>query len=207
MGRFWSAMKSVWQAITSAPRWVWERCERTGMMVLRTFLAPVEVLFDGTAPRHMQIPMDIGEGLQQILSPNRQTESETIRRVAAQFLIDEIQEKDVNALPQRVARWLSLMENRELAKIMASDHHQIEAHVYGQEEILDVLGFSKKAMDQRIADIEDAERRDQEAAAEHKRRMNEIDRQARSLEYAQRRRREAEDKAKIVSGLTPSYGV
>lgn len=207
MGRFWSAMTSVLRAMATARRWVWERCERTGALVARTIFAAVDVMLSGTGPGYMPIPEDPDAEPEQYLEENRQTQSMTIKKVAAQLLRDEPQEKDVSKLPKRVALWLACMETRELARLMASDHNQIEAHVYGEKCIPELLQFTQRHINERLAQKEDAEAQAAVEAAESKRRIEELDRTTRELEYSQRRRRAAIEDAEIVPSLTPGYGV
>lgn len=208
MGRFAAVMKSVLRALGKTGLHVWERCERTGMILFRAMTAPVEALLYGTADGHMLVPFSTEETFEDNFPLHRGVESSDIKRLAAKIIASDVEERDVCAVPERILRWMTVMNKRELSRIIGATHHQLESHVYGHKKMEGVLEFRKSAVDARAEELAKQELADREERKERKLRMEESERLMREIEYRRERSRRADEEFELEHGHPRlGYGV
>lgn len=206
MKSIFAAMSAILRAIGNSTRWVYERCQRTGNLIGRLVMAPFQIAAG----------MDPNNSVTYPIAPeNPYEDAETakipvdlIKRIATQLLVNELNKDDAKALPRKVARWLSVLDRKELARVVCASHKQLESHLFGHSPGIDfVVPFTAEAIEGRKKDLLAEERMRRAETAERKRRLEKSKRPSRQIEEGARRlkRNREED---LAAGLpVPGYGV
>lgn len=206
MKSIFAAMSAVLRAIGNSTRWVYERCQRTGNMIGRLVMAPFQIAA-GLDPN--------GSVAYPIAPENPNEDAETakvpadlIKRVATQLLVNELNKDDAKALPRKVARWLSVLDRKELARVVCASHQQLESHLFGHKPGIDfVVKFSGEAIEERKKEMLAEERMKRAEEAERKRKLEKSERLSRQIEENARRLKRSREEG-LEAGLpVPGYGV
>lgn len=202
MGRFWSVMKSVLRAMASAPRWVWRQCRESGKLVLEALVMPIDMLMGNTGVATIdKVPeADTLENT----TYERLAGVSVVKKVATQILGGEVNDKDLQMLPERVIKWLSALDRKQLARVVCANDYAVQEHLERKGNgIAGVLEFDKqeikkvlRAMDEKQA-LEDAARARREARwAEHQRETRRLEEQRKLIRLADKGRE-----------FCPGYGI
>lgn len=183
MGRFWNAVKSVMRAMSMSTRWVWRQCRETGKLVLEAALMPIDMLMGTTGVA--TIEKDPEADTLENTTYERLAGVSVVKKVATQILGGEVNDKDLNVLPERVIKWLSALDRKQLARVVCANDYAVLAHLERKDNgIAGVIEFDKqeiekvlRAMDEKQA-LEDAVQSQREAQwAEHQRETRKLEEQ------------------------------
>ena len=206
MGRFAAVMKSVLRAMSNAPRWVWRQCRETGKLVLEGMIMPIDLVM-GTAGV-AKIEKDPDATAEQNSDWERAAVVRVVKTVATQILGGEVNDKDLRMLPERVIRWLSVLDRKQLARVACATDYAVQDHVERRGKGIEgVLPFTKSAIDARAEELAKQELQAREERRERKARMEESERMMREIEDRRERMNARDAELEELGFPRPGYAV
>lgn len=183
MGRFWGVMKSVLRAMASTPRWVWRQCRETGKLVLEALVMPIDMLMGTTGVA--TIEKDPEADMIENTTYERLAGVSVVKTVATQILGGEVNDKDLNVLPERVIKWLSALDRKQLARVVCANDYAVQEHLERKGNgIAGVLEFDKQEIEKVLRAMDEKLAQEDARWAEHKRESRKLAEQREMMRVA-----------------------